>query len=132
MVFLLDGSDNTRDGFAEIQLFVKQIVESLSVYDGSDRVSVVQFADIPKVSFYLNSHTTKHEIMNAIENIKHKGGKHLNTGEALQYVRHSVFSPSTGSRSLEGALQILISLVSKPSTDNVKSSASALKLLISP
>nr|XP_019955176.1 PREDICTED: collagen alpha-3(VI) chain-like [Paralichthys olivaceus] len=126
-VFLLDGSDNTRNGFPDIKLFVKSIVESISVSEGQDRVSVVQFADIPEVSFYLNSHKTKNDIINAIENLRHKGGRRLNIGEALQFVRHSVFTSSTGSRRLEGVPQILILLSSKPSTDNVRGPAFALK-----
>lgn len=126
-MFLLDGSDNTKNGFPEIKLFVKSIVESLSATDGQDRVSVVQFADNPEVSFYLNSHKTKNEIKNAIDNLSHKGGRRLNIGQALQFVRHSVFTSSTGSRRLEEVPQILILLSSKPSTDNVKSPAFALK-----
>lgn len=126
-MFLLDGSDNTRNGFPEIKLFVKSIVESLSVAESQDRVSVVQFADNPDVSFYLSSHKTKNDIMNAIDNLRHKGGRRLNIGGALQFVRHSVFTSSTGSRRLEGVPQILILLSSKPSTDNVRGPAFALK-----
>lgn len=126
-MFLLDGSDNTRNGFPEIKVFVKSIVDSLSVNEGQDRVSVVQFADNPEVSFYLNSHKIKNDIINAIDNLRHKGGRRLNIGEALQFVRHSVFTSSTGSRRLEGVLQMLILLSSKPSTDNVKSPAFTLK-----
>lgn len=123
----MDGSDNTKNGFPAIKLFVKSIVESLSVSEGQDRVSVVQFADIPVVNFYLNSHKKKNDIMNAIETLRHKGGRRLNIGEALQFVRHSVFTSSTGSRRLEGIPQILILLSSKPSTDKVRNPAFALK-----
>jgi len=126
-VFLLDGSDNTRDGFHDIKSFVKNIVESLYVDENQDRVSVVQFADNPKVNFYLNSHKTKNDNMNAINNLMHKGGRRLNIGAALQFVRHRVFTSSTGSRRLEGVPQILILLSSKPSTDNVRGPAFALK-----
>nr|XP_043875231.1 collagen alpha-3(VI) chain [Solea senegalensis] len=126
-VFLLDGSDNTIHGFQEMKLFVKRIVENLSVSMGQDRVSVVQFADNPEVSFYLNSHKTKNDLVNAIQNLRHKGGTHHNIGEALRFVRHSVFTSSLGSRRLEGVPQILILLSSKPSTDNVQSQAFALK-----
>lgn len=126
-MFLLDGSDNTRNGFPEIKLFVKSIVESLSVSENQDRVSVVQFADNTEVSFDLNSHKEKNDTINAIEQLRHKGGRRLNIGRALQFVRHSVFTSSTGSRRLEGVPQILILLSSKPSTDNVRNPAFALK-----
>ncbi|XP_031725990.1 collagen alpha-3(VI) chain-like isoform X2 [Anarrhichthys ocellatus] len=127
IVFLLDGSDNTRNGFPELKLFVQSIVESLSVSKSQDRVSVVQFADNPEINFYLNAHKTKNDTINAIDNLRHKGGRHHNIGRALQFVRHSVFTSSTGSRRLEGVPQILILISSKPSTDNVRSPAFALK-----
>nr|XP_046259078.1 uncharacterized protein LOC124066600 isoform X3 [Scatophagus argus] len=127
IVFLLDGSDNTRNGFPEIKRFVKSIVESLFVGENRDRVSVVQFADNPEVNFDLNSLKAKNDILNAIDNLRHKGGRSLNIGKALQFVRHSVFTSSTGSRRLEGVPQILILLSTKPSTDNVRSPAFALK-----
>ncbi|XP_028446287.1 collagen alpha-3(VI) chain-like [Perca flavescens] len=110
IVFLLDGSDNTINGFPEIKLFVKSIVESLSVSESQDRVSVVQFANNPEVHFYLSSHKAKDDVINAIDNLRHKGGRRLNIGGALQFVRHSVFTSSTGSRRLEGVPQILILL----------------------
>ncbi|XP_054871199.1 uncharacterized protein col6a3 isoform X6 [Amphiprion ocellaris] len=127
IVFLLDGSENTRDGFPDIKLFVKNIVESLNVDESQDRVAVVQFADSPEVNFYLSSHKTKNDNINAINNLRHKGGKRHNIGAALQFVRHRVFTSSTGSRRLEGVLQILILLSSKPSTDNVRGPAFSLK-----
>lgn len=127
IVFLLDGSDNTRNGFPDIKQFVKNVVESLHVNENQDRVSVVQFADRPEVSFNLNSHKTKDDNINAIDNLRHKGGRRLNIGAALQFVRHRVFTSSTGSRRLEGVPQVLILLTSKPSTDNVRGPALALK-----
>lgn len=126
-MFLLDGSDNTRNGFPEMKLFVKSIVQSLSVSENQDRVSVVHFADKPEVYFDLNTHKLKNDTMNAIDNLEHKGGRRLNIGRALQFVRHSVFTSSTGSRRLEGVPQILILLSAKPSADNVMGPALALK-----
>ncbi|XP_029968109.1 collagen alpha-3(VI) chain-like [Salarias fasciatus] len=127
IVFLLDGSDNTRDGFADIKVFIKNIVKNLNIDESHDRVSVAQFSDNPEVNFYLNSHKTKNESVTAIENLKHKGGRRLNVGAALQFVRHRVFTSSTGSRRLEGVPQILILLSSKPSSDSIRGPAFALK-----
>lgn len=126
-MFLLDGSDKTRTGFPEIKRFVKGIVESLSVGENQDRVSVVQFADNTEVNFDLNSHKAKNDVLNAIDNLRHKGGRHLNIGAALQFLRHSVFTSSMGSRRLEGVPQMLILLCTQPSTDHVRSHALALK-----
>lgn len=126
-MFLLDGSDNTKNGFPEIKHFIKNIVENLSVGESQDRVSVVQFAENPEVSFDLNAHKAKDDILSAIDNLSYKGGRHLNIGRALQFVRHSVFTSSMGSRRLEGVPQILVLLSSKPSSDNMRSQAFALK-----
>ncbi|XP_061774641.1 collagen alpha-3(VI) chain-like isoform X2 [Nerophis ophidion] len=127
IVFLLDGSDNTRDGFSEIKLFLKSIVKSLYISENQDRVSVVQFSDKPDVNFYLNSHKTRSHVTNAIDNLRHSGGRRHNIGAALQFVRHSVFTSSSGSRRLEGVPQMLILLTTKPSTDDVRGPAFALK-----
>ncbi|KAM6934552.1 collagen alpha-3(VI) chain [Xenentodon cancila] len=127
VVFLVDGSDNTKNGFPDMKSFVKNITASLFVHEHQDRVSVVQFADSPKVIFYLNSHKTKNDTLNAIDNLIHMGGRNLNIGAALQFVRHRVFTSSMGSRRLEGVSQILIILSSKLSTDNVRGPAFALK-----
>ncbi|XP_037136411.1 uncharacterized protein col6a3 isoform X2 [Syngnathus acus] len=128
IVFLLDGSENTRNGFSDIKLFLKSIVESLYVSENQDRVSVVQFAEKPNVNFYLNSHKSESDVMNAIDNLRHGGGgRRLNVGAALQFVRHSVFTSSSGSRRLEGVPQILILLTTVPSADDARSPALALK-----
>ncbi|CDQ57261.1 unnamed protein product [Oncorhynchus mykiss] len=127
IVFLLDGSDGTRSGFPAVRDFIQSIVGKLSVEENRDRVSVVQYADKPEAHFYLNSHKTKDAIINAISKMRHKGGRSLNTGAALQFVRHRVFTASSGSRRLEGVPQILILLTSKKSRDDVKGPAVALK-----
>lgn len=126
-MFLLDGSDNTRNGFQDIKRFIKSLVESLSVSENQDRVSVVQFSDTTEVSFDLNSYKTKADTLNAIENLRHKGGRQLNIGGALQSVQNNQFTSLKGSRRLEGVPQILIFLSAKPSTDNVRRPALDLK-----
>uniref|UniRef100_A0A4W5NVM3 Collagen, type VI, alpha 3 n=1 Tax=Hucho hucho TaxID=62062 RepID=A0A4W5NVM3_9TELE len=127
IVFLLDGSDGTKSGFPAVRDFIQSIVDKLSVEENRDRVSVVQYADKPEAHFYLNSHKTKDAIINAVSKMRHKGGRSLNTGAALQFVRHRVFTASSGSRRLEGVPQILILLTSKKSRDDVKGPAVALK-----
>ena len=127
IVFLLDGTDSTKVGFPEVQHFVKSIVERLTVDEDKVRVSVVQYANRPEVNFYLSSHRTKDDVMNAIDLITHKGGKILNTGAALQFVRHNIFTASTGSRRLEGVPQVLVLLTSDQSRDSVNAPAVALK-----
>ena len=128
-MFLLDGSDSTRNGFPAMRDFVQKVVETLNVDENKDRVSVVQYSRDPAVQFYLNTYTTKGEIVGIVKGLRHKGGRPLNTGAALQYVKDNVFTASAGSRRLEGVPQVLILLSGGRSFDNVDTPASALKEL---
>ncbi|XP_053536818.1 uncharacterized protein col6a3 isoform X3 [Ictalurus punctatus] len=127
VVFLLDGSDGTRNGFPAMLDFVQRVVEKLNFEDSMDHVSVVQYSTSAEVHFYLNSYSTKDEILNAISTVKHKGGRRVNTGSALQYVRENIFTASAGSRHQQGVPNVLILLRGSRSTDNVDQPASALK-----
>ncbi|XP_041857305.1 collagen alpha-3(VI) chain isoform X2 [Melanotaenia boesemani] len=129
VVFLLDGSDSTSTGFTAMRDFVRRVVETLSVDDSKDRVSVVQYSRDPAVQFYLNTYTTKREILDTVRGLRHKGGRPLNTGAALQYLRENVFTASAGSRRLEGVPQVLILLSGGRSFDSVDAPSSALKQL---
>ncbi|RXN29074.1 collagen alpha-3(VI) chain-like protein [Labeo rohita] len=127
VVFLLDGSDATRNGFPAMKEFVQRMVERLDIAEDRDRVSVVQYSRDAEVNFYLNTYTTKEDILDGVRGLRHKGGRPLYTGAGLQYVRDNVFSASSGSRRLEGVPQILVLLSGGRSSDNVDAAASSLK-----
>ncbi|XP_073668118.1 uncharacterized protein [Paramisgurnus dabryanus] len=127
VVFLLDGSDGTRNSFPAMRDFVQRVVEKLNIEENRDRVSVVQYSRDPEVNFYLNAYTTKEDVLDSVRGLRHKGGRPLNTGAALQYVKDNVFTASSGSRRLEGVPQILILLSGGRSYDNVDAAASSLK-----
>lgn len=107
--------------------FVQRVVEKLNVGENKDRVSVVQYSRDPEVHFYLNTYTAKEDVLGTVRGLRHRGGKPLNTGAALQYVRDNVFTASSGSRGQEGLPQILIVLSGGRSSDDVDTPASALK-----
>nr|XP_055072083.1 collagen alpha-3(VI) chain isoform X2 [Misgurnus anguillicaudatus] len=127
VVFLLDGSDGTRNSFPAMRDFVQRVVEKLNIAENRDRVSVVQYSREPEVNFYLNAYTTKEDVLDSVRSLRHKGGRPLNTGAALQYVKDNVFTASSGSRRLEGVPQILILLSGGRSYDNFDAAASSLK-----
>uniref|UniRef100_A0A3P8N900 Collagen, type VI, alpha 3 n=1 Tax=Astatotilapia calliptera TaxID=8154 RepID=A0A3P8N900_ASTCA len=129
VVFLLDGSDATRSGFPAMRDFVQKQVDTLSVDDGKDRVSVVQYSSDPAVQFYLNTYTTKREVLDSVRGLRHKGGRPLNTGAALRYLRDNVFTASAGSRRPSGVPQVLILITGGRSFDSIDEPASALKQL---
>lgn len=127
IVFLLDGSDGTRNGFPAMRDFVQRVVENLNVGANKDRVSVAQYSRDTEVHFNLNTYTTREDVVDSVRGLRHRGGRPLNTGAALQYVRDNVFTNSSGSRRLQGVPQILILLSGGRSFDNVDAPASALK-----
>ncbi|XP_073701950.1 collagen alpha-3(VI) chain-like [Garra rufa] len=129
VVFLLDGSDGTRRSFPAMRDFVERMVERLNVSENGDRVSVVQYSRDPEAHFYLNTYSNKEDILETIRGLRHKGGRNLNTGAALQYVRDNIFTASSGSRRVEGVPQLLILLSDGRSFDNVDTAASSLKEL---
>lgn len=127
IVFLLDGSDDTRSGFPAMKSFVQRVIETLSVGENKDRVSVVQYSRDTQTHFSLNTYTEKQDVLAAVQQLNHKGGTPLNTGAALDYVRDNAFADSSGSRHQEGVPQILILLSGGRSQDDVASAAAALK-----
>lgn len=129
VVFLLDGSDGTRSSFPAMRDFVERMVERLNVSEKGDHVSVVQYSRDPEAHFYLNTYSRKEDVLDTLRGLMHKGGRPLNTGAALQYVRDNVFTASSGSRLVEGVPQSLILLSGGKSFDNVDTPASSLKEL---
>lgn len=125
----MDGSDGTRNGFPAMRDFVERAVEKLNVGENRDRVSVVQYSRDAEVQFYLNTYTKREDVVDSIRGLRHRGGRPLNTGAALQYVRDNVFTNSSGSRRLQGVPQMLVLLSGGRSADSVDSPASALKQL---
>lgn len=107
--------------------FVERAVEKLNVGANKDRVSVVQYGRDAEVQFYLNTYTTREDVVDSVRGLRHRGGRPLNTGAALQYVRDNVFTNSSGSRRLQGVPQMLVLLSGGRSFDNVDTPASALK-----
>lgn len=127
IVFLLDGSDDSRRRFPDIQDFIQRVVEKLNVDGNKDHVSVVQYSDTAEVNFKLGMHSKKDDVLDAVRGLRHKGGSPLNTGAALQYVRGNVFTASNGSRSLQGVPQILILLSGGRSRDDIRTPITKLK-----
>ncbi|XP_024116259.2 collagen alpha-3(VI) chain [Oryzias melastigma] len=127
IVFLLDGTHDTQSGFPAMKSFVQQVVETLNVGQNTDHVSVVQYSQNPETNFALNTYMTKQDVLVAVKNLNHKGGKPRNTGAALDYVRTNAFSEFSGSRHKKGAPQILLLLSGGKSQDNVETAATSLK-----
>lgn len=123
----MDGSDSIRRGFPEIRDFLYNFISNLNVGIDKDRIAIIQYSNVAVTNFYLNSFLRKEDVLNAVKVLSHKGGRPLNTGSALRYVKENIFISASGSRQKEGIPQILILLTGGKSRDNISEAAFALK-----
>lgn len=127
IIFLVDGSDSVGREFPIIQEFIRRTVESLNVGENKIRIAVVQYGDFAQTDMYLNTHTTKEGVLNAVRGLRQRGGRQRNLGQALQFVREDVLTDARGSRKQEGVPQFVVVVSSGSSTDDINRAASSLK-----
>lgn len=127
VVFLIDGSYDSRNGFEEIRSFMEKTVESLNLGYDRDQMAVVQYSRDATVNFYLNSYSSKNDVLNSIRTMRHKLGRPLNIGKALEFVRENVFSASVGGRHADLVPQYLYVFSGGRSGDDVRGPAQSLK-----
>ncbi|XP_067844316.1 uncharacterized protein [Heptranchias perlo] len=127
IVFLIDGSPGMGRSFPLVREFLIKVIQELDIGPDKDQVAVVQYSSDSRLEFGLNIHSTKSEVLNAIKKLRLKTGRPLNTGDALDFVTQSVFSPSAGSRRDAGVSQILVLITAGKSRDDVGQAADAVK-----
>uniref|UniRef100_A0A3Q2GEP3 Collagen type VI alpha 3 chain n=1 Tax=Cyprinodon variegatus TaxID=28743 RepID=A0A3Q2GEP3_CYPVA len=127
VAFLIDGTDGVRGDFGYIRDFILRVIEPLDIGIDKVRISVVQHSERPYPVFNLNTYQTKEEVIRAVRGMTLAGGRSLNTGAALRYMKTTTLSDSNGSRSSESVPQFLIVLAADRSMDSVKEPAGDLK-----
>ncbi|XP_061774643.1 collagen alpha-3(VI) chain-like isoform X4 [Nerophis ophidion] len=127
VAFLIDGTDYVRQDFAYIRDFILKVIEPLDIGNDKVRISVVQHSERPTPIFYLNTHQTKDEVLRAVSEMSLAGGRSLNTGSALKFMKDTILSERYGSRRAQSVPQFLIVLTGSRSRDNVKEPAGELK-----
>uniref|UniRef100_A0A3Q2XU66 VWFA domain-containing protein n=1 Tax=Hippocampus comes TaxID=109280 RepID=A0A3Q2XU66_HIPCM len=126
VVFLIDGSYDSRNNFEAIRKFIEQMAETLSL-DDRDQMAVVQYSRNSTVNFYLNSYSSKTDVLNSIRTMGHKYGRPLYLGKALEFVRDNVFAASVGGRRASLVPQYLFVFSGGRSKDDVRGPAQSLK-----
>nr|XP_031533679.1 collagen alpha-3(VI) chain isoform X4 [Vicugna pacos] len=127
IVFLLDGSINfRRDSFQEVLRFVSEIVDT--VYEGGDSIQVglVQYNSDPTDEFFLKDFSTKQQIIDAINKVVYKGGRHANTRVGLEHLRVNHFVPEAGSRVDQRVPQIAFVITGGKSVEDAQEASLAL------
>lgn len=126
-MFLLDGSDDSRQTFPYIKDFVHRVVAELNVGTDGDHVAVIQYSNTADINFNLRRYSAKEDVLDAVRGLSHKGGSPHNIGEALGYARTHVFTSDSESRLREGVPQMLILLSGGRSGDDIRTPVRMLK-----
>uniref|UniRef100_A0A3B4B755 VWFA domain-containing protein n=1 Tax=Periophthalmus magnuspinnatus TaxID=409849 RepID=A0A3B4B755_9GOBI len=127
VLFLLDGSDDSRKMFEDIKDFVKYILPEFNIGPNKDQVAVVQFSNTTQTEFDFNKYSTLDDIERAVAALKHKRGYPHYIGQALQYVKDNIFTTESGSRIDEGIPQLLILIYGGRSQDDIRTPVKMLK-----
>ncbi|XP_017745840.1 PREDICTED: collagen alpha-3(VI) chain isoform X5 [Rhinopithecus bieti] len=127
IVFLLDGSINfRRDSFQEVLRFVSEIVDTVYEDGDSIQVGVVQYNSDPTDEFFLKDFSTKRQIIDAINKVVYKGGRHANTKVGLEHLRVNHFVPEAGSRLDQRVPQIAFVITGGKSVEDAQDVSLAL------
>ncbi|XP_043820468.1 collagen alpha-3(VI) chain [Dromiciops gliroides] len=128
LIFLIDGSDKTGSvHFAAIRDFLVNFLERLSIGARQIQVGVVQYSNEPRTAFFLNSYSTKADILDAVKALRVIGGEETNVGAALDFVVENHFTQAGGSRVEEGVPQVLVLISGSQSSDDIRDGVVALK-----
>ncbi|KAG8432574.1 hypothetical protein GDO86_017000 [Hymenochirus boettgeri] len=123
IVFLVGGPPNLTQ---VIRDFIVKIVNRLEIGPQSIRIALAQYARDVKPEFYLNTYTTKKDVVLQVKKLKLTGAP-LNTGAALKYVQKNFFTAAAGSRVDEAIPQLLVVITDGPSSDDISQASLELK-----
>lgn len=119
IVFLLDGSINLgKDNFQEVLQFVYSVVDAIYREGDSIQVGLAQYNSDVTDEFFLKDHSTKAQILEAINKVIYKGGRVANTGAAIKHIQERHFVKEAGSRIDQRVPQIAFIVTGGKSTDD--------------
>lgn len=129
IVFLVDGSNYIgRNNLPFVRDFMINLVNQMEIGPDQVQIGLMQFAERPRIEFYLNTYNNKRDIVDKISNLRLTGGSVLNTGAAMNYALNNMFQTTAGSRKLRKAQQVLVLITGGPAQDDAKNEADRLAL----
>lgn len=118
IAFLLDTSVSIYEqDFTKELRFVKQLLDPLTIDDNGIQVSVSTFGSETVTHIYLDDFNNKGDLMNAIDDIKYRGGQ-TKTDVAIAHARDVVFRAENGYR--KGAERLIVVVTDGLSTNNTR------------
>ncbi|XP_041423473.1 collagen alpha-6(VI) chain-like isoform X1 [Xenopus laevis] len=127
IVFLVDGSWSIgTENFITMKNFLYTLVNGFDVGQDKIRIGLIQYSDTARTEFFLNSYSSKEDVLKYIQNLKYKGGG-TKTGLSLEFMLTQHFSEGAGSRAEEGVPQIAVVITDGQAQDNIREPAIAVK-----
>ncbi|XP_027705902.1 collagen alpha-1(XX) chain [Vombatus ursinus] len=125
IVFLVDGSWSIgRSNFRLIREFLANIISPFHIAQDKVRIGLSQYSGDPRTEWDLNSFNTKDQVLEAVRNLRYKGGNTF-TGLALTHVLEQNLKLEAGSRS--EAVKVVILLTDGKSQDDARLAAKVMK-----
>ncbi|KAK7493781.1 hypothetical protein BaRGS_00014922 [Batillaria attramentaria] len=126
IVFMLDSSGSVgSSNFRLVTSFVNSMVKDWDVSSDNIRIGVEKFDSRPYTEFHLNRHPDKQSTLNAVNHIAYHGGG-TNTGDALTYMKNTMFTAANGDR--PGVPNIAIIITDGKSNNPAKTQQQAAAL----
>lgn len=123
LAFILDGSGSIGDDTFELQkAFVNTVIDRMDIGDNATRISVVQFAEQPRMEIGLTAYSEAKQLQSAIQNIAYLSGA-TSTGAALQFTLDNVFQEARGG----DIPKVVVVITDGQSQDDVSRPAQHLK-----
>lgn len=98
LYFVLDESGSvTSPNYQLMKKFAQDTVSSFKIGPNNVQIGLISFSSAPRFHFYLNTFTTKSEVLNAIGNLHYSSGGTA-TAQALNALRILGYNRSTGAR----------------------------------
>ena len=127
---MLDSSGSIGEqDFGEVRSFVYEFADSLTIGPDDNQVGVISFSTIARVDFFLNSYSTRSNLLTAVENIPYDDGGSTNTADGLCKLIREGYTTQHGARLSSASVSRLAIVMTdgKSNADSVDCSFTTLQ-----